>query len=42
MRKTLWLIIAWLAWPLYRLGWRRPYGIASGKYTQALFDEGRI
>ena len=26
-----WVVLAWLTWPLYCVGIRRPYGWVSGK-----------
>jgi hypothetical protein len=36
-----WLAMAWLTWPLYRIGIRRPYGWASGKVAAAMLREVR-
>lgn len=34
-----WLAVSWLTWPLYLMGWCKPYGIASGKYAAHLIKD---
>lgn len=39
MKLVFWWLMAWLAWPLYKIGWRpfrKLYGTITGRYVIAL------
>lgn len=36
-----WALLAWLTWPLYRIGISRPYGYASGKVAACMLRQAR-
>lgn len=38
MRMLFWLALAWLLYPLYRCGVRRPYGWVTARYLDAVMD----
>lgn len=32
----LYLIMSWIFYPLYKVGWSKPYGVATNRYANTL------
>lgn len=38
----LYLIMSWIFYPLYKVGWSKPYGVATNRYANALIKATEI